>query len=141
MEFPKFEGFKLNTIAEIEVPKLSLLDLSPDERESILNQKDKLEEEKRKLIQDLRDSVASMPGRFKYRELEEVDLNDSQVQAITDACINLTIGMIKSYFPKTDEITDAEYEEFIQALANAYYEEKTLEYLSGGSKDGYTEIK
>ena len=137
MEFPKFEGFKLNTIAEIEVPKLSLLDLSPDERESILNQKDKLEEEKRKLIQDLRDSVASMPGRFKYIELEEVDLNDSQVQAITDACINLTIGMIKSYFPKTDEITDAEYEEFIQALANAYYEEKTLEYLSGGSKDGF----
>ena len=139
MEFPKFEGFKINTIAEIEKPNINLLDLSPDERENILNQKDNLEEEKRKLKETL-DSVFT-PRKFKFRDLEEIDLDCSQIQAITDACINLTINMIKSYFPKTDELTDEEYDEFIQALANVYYEEKTLEYLSGGNNNGYTEIK
>lgn len=113
--------------------------LSFEERASILEQKERLEKEE--LINQFKESVSSMTGKFQYRKLDEADLNCSQIKTITDACINLTISMIKSYFPKTDDLTDEEYEEFIQALANVYYEEKIIEYLNGGNSNEYREIE
>ena len=118
-------------------PRANQSNLSFEERASILEQKERLEKEKEELINQFKESVSSITGKFQYRKLDEADLNCSQIKTITDACINLTINMIKSYFPKTDELNDEEYEEFVQALANAYREE----YLNGGNSNEYREIE
>ena len=134
MEFPKFEGFKENTVATIERPKLNLLDLSPEERESVLEQKENLEKEKEEIKIQMFDYIPK-------NKLQDIDIPKDLIDYISKAINDLITNMLKSRFPKTEELSDIEYEEFIQVLADAYKEEKTLDYLSGGNSNEYREIE
>lgn len=115
-------------------PRVNLSDLSPEERASVLEQKEKLEKEKEEIKVQMFDYIPN-------NKLLDIDIPKDLTDYISKAINDLITNMIKSRFPKTEELNDIEYEEFIQALADAYKEEKTLDYLSGGNSNEYREIE
>ena len=112
----------------------SQANLSPEERQSILEQKERLEKEKEELKIQMFDYIPK-------NRLQDIDIPEDLTLNISKAIDALITNMIKSQFPKTEELSDIEYEEFIQALADSYKEEKTLNYLNGGNSNEYREIE
>ena len=108
--------------------------LSPEERQSILEQKERLEKEKEELKIQMFDYIPK-------NKLQDIDIPKDLIDYISKAIDDLITNVLKSQFPKTEELSDIEYEEFIQALAGVYKEEKTLEYLNGGDSNEYREIE